>query len=238
MRPRGARGRRAVAGLIALLWVTYAASAFVEPAVESGLRDFAARKADTATKPAVRVSAFPIVPRLLAGRIPALSVDARDSMHAGWRVARLRVDLRDLRVSWRAFLGGSREVIVGRGTWIADVDEEAFADYVARHGVQADFSFRRGEATMRRIVPFPGGGAVLTASGRPSIQARPLVKLVLSLSPGTVAGAPVAREEAVLSILLPPLPGGVAIDAVEVIDGALRFTAVETNWRHDAAAEG
>lgn len=230
--------RRIGIAVVVLMGLLLLASAVIEPVAESRLGTVAKRKTDAREEPVVEISSFPILFRLMQGRIPRLRIDAREVLHDKIRVERLEVDLREIRFSPRRWLAGEREVFVGSGRMVARVSERALNAFLAEMKVGATMTLREGSALVRTQARIAGASRRIEAVGTVTVTRG---RLVFTASQATLDGRPPpaaleaeARQRASFSVALPPLPGGVVVSGVEMHGGFGVLVATVRNWTHDA----
>lgn len=215
-----------------------AGSAALEPVLEARLVRDARRKLEAPTIGTFQMHAFPVALRLLRGRIPLISIEAAGAFsHGVIRIARLRIDWRGVRISPRAWLGGSRRILVQDARWVAEVTEEGLNEYLARRNVGATLVLLDRGALARVEREIGGRLRRIDAAGRLLVRDGTLAFLPTSVTVDGKLPRPALARRALRAVSfavgLPGLPGGVDVDEVEFRRGSAVLRARERRWRHE-----
>lgn len=229
--------RRLVIWLVLLAAVATGANVVLERVVESRLAGVIGSTLDLRSRPDVEIDAFPILLRILQGRLPRLSVEARDlTLGDGFEVRGLSVELEDVHASLAVIADpGDFELSVGHGRASARVTEDAVNAYLERKDVDARVRLREGAASVRADRVVGGRTRRFEAAGTLSLSGR---KLSFRPSRVTVDGEPPppalaarAKRETAFSVEIPKLPGGIVPTAIEIHAGSATLTAALRDYR-------
>lgn len=228
--------RRLVVSLVGLAAFFVVANLIVEELAEDRLAAAVQDAFDLPSRPSVDLTAFPVVLRLLDGRIPALSFEAAGVPVDDLRLTSLRVELEGVEADFGIF-GTPRgdEVRVERGRAVAEADDPALNAFLERRGIDARVTLREGSVVVRARPVILGRRRTVVGRGKLVLR-----RGVLSFTPSrvTVDGEPPprtlearARREASFRTRLPPLPGGIRVGELEVRPGVARLSASVRGYR-------
>jgi hypothetical protein len=223
--------RRLVTSVVLLVAVFLGASVLLENVAESQLSTGVARTLHLSARPTVQIDAFPILYRVIQGRIPRIDIEARDFTVQGLDVAQLSIDMRGVRADLDVLIRSDRfDLHVEKGDGSARITEDAINEFIAHEGVRARVTLRADDTVFVRVDRSVGGRAHrFEATGRLSLNGR-----TLSFKPSRVSvdGAPApsvlaarARRETTFSVEIPKLPGNILPSTVAVSKGELSLVA-------------
>lgn len=226
--------RRLAVALVGLLALLLVGSLVLEPVLEGRLATRARHKLEAARIESVQIHGFPIALRLVAARIPRLTIDAaRSFSHQEILIDRLRLDLRDVRIPWSKWRRGVDEIRVGRATWLADVSEDALNAYLAKHRIDLRAVLEDGAISVRGRRRYSGADHEIEALGRVRLERS---YLVFAPSRITADGTPTrdrsAEKAVAFAVPFPPLPGGITVDAIAVHRDGVELRAERRDWVH------
>lgn len=212
-----------LAALAALgnLWVANAA--------ESKAAERIQREFDLSARPTVEIDGFPILLRIVQGRIPRVTIDGRDFAIQGLEVAHFRVSVEGLKASLSALRQGVRTVRVEGGEAFAEVTQDAVNAYLERQQERGRVTFTEGETRIRARATYGGRPHDLLASGTLEVDGEFLVFTATSVTmdgdPPPSALRDRTRRDASFRVPLPELPGGVRARRIVVRSGLARLEA-------------
>ena len=192
------------------------------------------------TKPAVKISGFPIILNIVSGKIPRVSFDASGATFEGLTVKQIKVSLAGVTAQSGFLHGGSIRLEVGAGTVQGLATDGAVNAYLKAHGQSATFAFHSGHAVVRAVRTLLGRSHVLVATGAIEREGTSLVFRPASVTvdgrappPGT---AGLARQKTTIRVQLPKLPGGITAYRVKAVEGAIALSAVLRDQLLDLSA--
>jgi hypothetical protein len=214
--------------ILALLLV--GANLVVEHLAESKIASALQSTFHLSSKPAVKISGFPIILSIVNGKIPRMSFDAAGATFEGLTVEQIKVALVDVTAGGGFLRGGSIRLTVGAGTVRARATDAAVNAYLKKHDQNATMAFHAGRVVVRAVRSFLGRTRTLVATGT---VAREGTLLVFRPSSVTVEGnAPppgseaLAKQKTTIKVHLPELPGGITSYGVKAVEGAIAIAAV------------
>jgi hypothetical protein len=192
------------------------------------------------SKPAVKISGFPIILNIVNGKIPRVSFDASGATFEGLSMQEIKVALVDVTADGGFLRGGSIRLTVGAGTVQARATDAAVNAYLKAHGQNATMAFHAGRVVVRAVRSFLGRPRTLVATGN---VAREGTSLVFRPSSVTVDGkAPppgseaLAKQKTTVKVHLPKLPGGITSYGVKAVEGAVSISAILRDQLLDLSA--
>jgi hypothetical protein len=192
------------------------------------------------SKPAVKISGFPIILNIVNGKIPRVSFDAAGAAFEGLTIQQIKVALVDVTADGGFLRGGSIRLTVGAGTVQARATDAAVNAYLKAHGQNATMAFHAGRVVVRAVRSFLGRPRALVATGT---VAREGTSLVFRPSSVTIDGKPpppgsegLAKQKTTIKVQLPKLPGGITSYGVKSVDGAISIMAVLRDQLLDLSA--
>lgn len=203
------------------------AESFAEGQLANGMRS----TLGLSEKPEVQIEAFPILYRVVQGRIPRVIVSARTFTLEGFEIAELRLDVEGVEASLAALLRQNRfDLSVQDGSGFARATEGSINAYLEREKIDAVVTLREdGTVSVAADEVVAGKRRRFVAAGELTLGGR-----VLSFKPTTVTmdGEPVpqafrarARRETTFSVELPKLPAGIVPSEIVVTKGELKLVA-------------
>lgn len=206
-------------------------SALIESFAESQLSNGMRSTLDLRTRPSVQIEAFPILYRVIQGRIPRVRVDARTVVIEGLEIAELSMDMEGVEASLDVLVRQNKfDLTVDRGSGVARVTEGSINSFLAREKVDAVATLREdGQVSVTNQEVIGGKRHTFEATGSLTLGAR-----VLTFKPTrfTMDGKTVpsslrarARRETTFSVEIPKLPAGIQPTEVQVKKGELSLVA-------------
>jgi len=183
------------------------------------------------TRPAVEIDAFPIIWRVLQGRIPRVRVDAHDLVIDELDIAELTVDMHGVHANIDVLIRTDRfDLMVEEGRASARLTQDAVDAAIRRQGENAHVTFRPdGSVVVRADRVVAGRRVRYGAIGRLVLDGRTLIFKASRLTvngaaaPSAVAGT--ARRETTVKVLIPKLPGDILPSDVVVTGGQITLVA-------------
>lgn len=223
--------RKLVVLAVLIVGIFLGASVLLETVTESQLSRGIARTFDLDVRPTVQIDAFPFLLRVFQGRIPGITVEARDLTFEGLEVAGLTVDMHGVKADLDVLIRSDRfDLRVEDGTGSARITEGAINSFLAEEDVKVHVTLRPdGRAFVRadrkvggRTRRFEATGA-LSLSGR-TLSFKPSSVKVDGQTPSGSLGAR-ARRDTTFSVEIPKLPGGIVPSEVTVGAGEMALVA-------------
>jgi DUF2993 family protein len=214
--------------ILGLLFV--GANLIVEHLAESKIASVLQSTFHLSSKPAVKISGFPIILNIVNGKIPRVTFDASGATFEGLTVQQIEVALVDVTAEGGFLRGGSIRLRVGAGTVQARATNAAVNAYLKAHDQNATMAFHAGRVVVRAVRSFLGRTRTLVATGTVAREGTALVFRPSSVTidgraspPGTEA---MAKQKTTIKVQLPKLPGGIASYEVKAVEGAVAISAV------------
>jgi hypothetical protein len=208
----------------------------VERVAEGRIASAVQREFKVKTKPTVDIHGFPIIVRLLQGRLPHLSFSAEKATFHGLSIASVSASLDDLSAP-DGFLSSALSIIVGSGRIEARATQGAVNAYLRAHGETATIAFHDGGASVRAVRSFLGAAHTFTASGTVVREGGNLVFHPSSVRIDGRVPQPVleaaAKLRATVRVKLPDLPGGIESYHFDPHRGTLSIVAEFHHQRVD-----
>lgn len=223
--------RKLVFLAVLLVAVFLGAGVLLENVAEGQLARGIARTFDLDVRPTVQIDAFPFLLRVFQGRLPRVTVEARDVTFEGLEVAGLTVDMHDVKADLDVLLNSDRfDLRVADGTASARITEDAINSFLAEEDVKVHVTLRPdGRVFVRADRTVGGRTRRFEATGRLSLDGR-----TLSFKPGSVrvdgqtataSQETRARRETTFSVEIPKLPGNILPSEVNVNAGEMALVA-------------
>jgi hypothetical protein len=217
--------------LVVIVGVFLGASAILESFAESQLSTGVGRTLGLKTRPAVEIDAFPIILRVMQGRIPRIVIDAHDITIDKLAVADLSIEMIGVHANIDVLIRSDRfDLAVERGQGSAKISEDAANSFLKDQGQNVHLTLRPDGTTFVRADRVVAGRPHrFEASGRLSIAGR-----ILSFTPARVTAdgqppppglAAVARRDTTFTAKIPKLPGNILPDEVVVTEGEVTLVA-------------
>ena len=223
--------RRLVVLAIFLVAVFIGASVVLENVTESQMSTGIARTFDLEARPTVQIDAFPFLLRVFQGRIPGITIVARDVTFEGLDVSRFTVDMRGVKADLDVLLRSDRfDLHVDQGTGSARITEQAINAFLADQGDDVHVTLRPDGSVHVRVDRVVGGRSRrFEATGPLSLSGRTLTfkpnRVTVDGQTPPEALAARARRETTFSVEIPKLPGGILPKDVAVEDGVMTLVA-------------
>jgi LmeA-like phospholipid-binding len=223
--------RRLVTTIVLLVAVFLGASVLLENIAESQLATGAARTLHLTARPTVQIDAFPILYRVIQGRIPRIDVEARDFTVQGLDVAQLSVDMRGVHTNLDVLIRSDRfDLRVDRGQAAARITEDSINEFLSDQGARVRTTLRAdGTVFVRADRSVAGRSHRFEATGRLALSGRTLSfkpsRVLVDGEPPPRALAARARRETTFSVEIPKLPGKIVPSTVAVATGELNLVA-------------
>lgn len=223
--------RRLLIPVALLVAIFLGASVVLESFAESQLSTGISRTLDLRGRPTVTIDAFPILLRIIQGRIPEIEVVARDLIVQGLEIGELSIDMRGVRADLDVLIRSDRfDLSVEDGEGSARITETAINSFLTHEKVHVRTTLRPDGTVFVRADRRVGGRTRrFEATGKLSLGGR-----TLSFKPSRVtvdgatpsgALASQARRETTFSVQIPKLPGNVLPSDVVVTEGELSLVA-------------
>jgi hypothetical protein len=184
---------------------------------------------DLSARPVVHIQGFPLLLRILQGKIPGVTIDGRKIEVQGLLIDRFHVEVEGLDASLSDLRGGVRNVRVGGGEASAEITQDAANAYLESQKERARVTFGDGTTRIRTRQPYGGHTYTLEATGDLEIDGQELVFTAKSVTmdgkPPPALLAARARRDASFRVKLPALPGGIRARRVVVQRGVARLEA-------------
>ncbi|MGH2830732.1 MAG: LmeA family phospholipid-binding protein [Actinomycetota bacterium] len=203
------------------------ANIVAERVAEQRIGSEARRSFGTAATPEVHIEGFPILVKILQGKIPKASLFGRNLVIEDLRIEQVRIVLEGIRARLSDITQG-KPIRVARGLATAEVTTANVNAYLRDRDREHDITLTivPGKVIARGEVPRVGTGS---AEGVPRVVGR---RLTFRPDRVTVRGRPLsggqleqARRELSFEIDLPELPGGIRITAIQLEQGIARLIA-------------
>ncbi|MBI4729587.1 MAG: DUF2993 domain-containing protein [Acidobacteria bacterium] len=236
---------------LGVLGVLFAgANVAAERLAEDRLAALAQDSFDLRARPEVALDAFPILVRIFAGDLPAVSLRASGIRAQGLTLRSVAIELQGIR-----FPGGilgllsnpeRARVIVARGRASAEVGEKDLNRFLAGKKVGASVRLLDGRAVLRARRVVGGRSRVIEATGRIRLGRGAIFfdaeKVTVDGRAPPASWRAEARRAASFRVDLPKLPGGLRVQRLEILRGAIRLSATvrdyEMRLRPPAAKPG
>jgi len=223
--------RRLLAPIVFLIALFLGGSALLENFAESQLSSGMRTTLNIRSRPAVQIEAFPIILRIVQGRIPRVRVDARNVVLEGLQIDELLVDMRGVEASVDVLIRQNKfDLTVEDGTATATISEDSINAFLKREKRNVHVTLKPdGTVVVRADRIVAGRSRRFESTGRVTLDGR---NLVFKPTRTTMDGVPVpsslaafGRRESSFSVEIPTLPAGIVPTEVIVTFGRLRLAA-------------
>lgn len=211
-------------------------SAVIESFAESQLSNGMRTTLGLRERPSVQIEAFPIILRVIQGRIPRVTVEALSVVIEGLEIAELSMDMKGVEASVDVLIRQNKfDLTVESGSGFARITEGSINAFLQREKKDA-------VATLRQdgLVTVVGNGVIagtrhkFGATGTLSLGGRVLTfrptRFTMDGQPVPKALVSLARRETTFSVEIPKLPAGIVPGEVVVELGELRLVANFDNF--------
>lgn len=223
--------RRVVFMLAIPLLLFFGGSAVIETFAESQLSNGMRSTFGLRARPSVQIEAFPIILRVIQGRIPRVIVEAHTVVIEGLEIAELSMDMKGVEASFDVLVRQNKfDLTVESGNGFARITEASINALLAREKKDAVATLHAD-----KLVTVVGNGVVagtrhkFGATGTLSLGGRVLTfkptRFTMDGRPVPKALVSVARRETTFSVEIPKLPAGIVPSEVVVSKGDLRLVA-------------
>jgi DUF2993 family protein len=206
-------------------------SALIESFAESQLSNGMRTTLGLSERPTVQIEAFPIILRVIQGRIPRVRVDARTVVVEGLEIDRLSMDMEGVEASVDVLIRQNKfDLTVDRGNGTARITERAINAFLKREQVDVAVTLNE-DGTVTAVTQKVVGGTRHTYAGvgTLSLDARVLIfkptRFTLDGKPVPQAFRARVRRDTTFSVEIPRLPAGIVPREVLVKKGALSLVA-------------
>lgn len=213
--------------LALLLGGSYVLESFAEGQLSNGV----AKTLGLPTRPAVQIDAFPILVRVVQGRIPGVLIQARDLTIEGLEITELSIDMRGVRADLDVLIRSDRfDLSAEEGEGAARISEDAINAFMKREKVNARATLRPdGTVFVRADRAVAGRTRRFEATGKLVVGGRNLSfkpsRVTVDGAAGSRSLAARARRETAFSVVIPKLPGNVLPSEVVVTKGEVSLVA-------------
>lgn len=190
-------------GLALLVVLAVAGDAALRSYAEGRIEARLASEFDSRARPDVSLGGFPFAVRLLTGRVPTVTLEARAARRGGLEIKRLVLDLEGVHMSLdTGATAGDADVRIERGEGFAEIDLQVLGDYIERR-------------TPVRVIGFEGGRVTIALGGRRAT-------VPLRLEGGAIVIETPSRDE--VAIPLPQVLEGIGYSAIKIRDDLALLT--------------
>lgn len=223
--------KRLLAPFVFLIALALGGSALLETFAESQLSGGMRTTLGLRTRPSVQIEAFPILYRIVQGRIPRVLVEAKDFVIEDLAIDTLVVDMRGVEASLDVLVRQNRfDLTVEDGDAVATIGERSINSFLAKRRKDVAVTLRAdGTVLVRADEVVSGRSRRFEAVGTVTLGGRTLTFKARSF---TVDGRPPpsslvsrARTETAFSVEIPKLPAGIVPTEVNVSTGRVRLVA-------------
>lgn len=206
-------------------------SAVIETFAESQLSNGMRTTLGLKERPSVQIEAFPIILRVIQGRIPRVRVEAHSVVIEGLEIAELSMDMEGVEASVDVLVRQNKfDLTVESGNGFARITEGSINAFLEREKVDAIVALRADRSvavTTDEVIAgtrhrFDATGT-LTLDGR-VLRFKP-TRVTMDGKPVPKALATRARRETTFSVEIPKLPAGIQPTEVVVEKGELSLVA-------------
>ena len=223
--------RRVVFMLAIPLGLFFGGSAVIETFAESQLSNGMRTTLGLKERPSVQIEAFPIILRVIQGRIPRVTVEAHTVVIQGLEIAELSMDMKGVEASVDVLVRQNKfDLTVESGSGFARVTEGSINAFLVREKKDAVTTLREdGLVTVVANGVIAGTRHTFGATGTLSLGGRVLTfkptRFTMDGRPVPKAFASLARRETTFSVEIPKLPAGIVPSEVVVKKGELSLIA-------------
>lgn len=210
-----------------LLGGSYVLESFAEGQLSNGV----ATTLRLQTRPTVQIDAFPIIVRVVQGRIPRILIQQRDFTLEGLEITELSIDMRGVRADLDVLIRSDRfDLSSDQGEGAARISEDAINAFMKRAKVNARATLRAdGTVFVRADRVIAGRTRRFEATGKLALGGRTLSFKPSRVTVDGTAGSPSlaarARRETTFSMEIPKLPARLLPSEVVVTKGELSLVA-------------
>lgn len=207
--------RRIAVLLVLLIALFVGASAVLENFAESQLSTGLARTLGLSERPTVQIDSFPIIWRVVQGKIPKVTVSARDFELQKLEIAELLIDMRGVGANLDVLIRSDRfDLTVEQGQGTARITGTSLNAFLEEEGKNIQVTFKPdGDVFVRADRVVAGRKRRFEATGKVALGGRTLSfrpsRVTMNGSPPPPALASLARRETTFSVQIPKLPGGI-----------------------------
>jgi DUF2993 family protein len=223
--------RRIAVFVVLLLAIFIGASAVLENFAESQLSIGLARTLGLKARPTVEIDSFPIMWRVIQGKIPKVTVSARDFELQNLEIAELLIDMRGVGANIDVLIRSDRfDLSVEQGVASARITEDSINAFLKKEGENVHVTFKPdGTVFVRADRVVARRKRRFEATGRLSLGGRTLTfkpsRVTVDGAPPSAGLAPTARRETAFSVEVPKFPGGILPSKVVVTKEELTLVA-------------
>ena len=228
--------RKLVLVLVLLVAIFLGASVVLESFAESQLSSGIARTLSLGSRPNVEIDAFPILLRVMQGRIPRILIDAHNVTIQKLDVQELEIEMIGVHANLDVLIRSNEfDLRVEHGTATATVTEDATNAYLKDQGKDVHVTFRPdGTVFVRSDRVVAGKSRRFEATGTLTVAGRTLTftprKVTVDGSTPPPGLAAIARRETTVVVRIPQLPGNLLPSKLAVSDGQVSLIAVLENY--------
>lgn len=229
--------RKLVFALVLLVAVFLGASVVLESFAETQLSSGIAKTLDLGSRPNVEIDAFPIILRVMQGRIPRIVIDAHNVTIQKLDVQELSIELKGVHANLDVLIRSNQfDLKVEHGVATATVTEDATNAYLKAQGENAHVTFRPdGSVFVRSDRVVAGKSHRFEATGTLAVEARTLTftptKVTVDGGTPPPGLAALARRETTISVRIPKLPGNILPSKVVPSDAQVSLIAALENYQ-------
>lgn len=224
--------RRLLIPIVFLVALFLGGSVVLESFAEGQLATGAGRVLGLKSRPDVEIDAFPIIYRVIQGRIPGVRIETHDLALEHLEIAELTIAMQGVHADLDVLIRSDRfDLKVDDGEATARVTEDAVNAFLVHEKVDAHITFRaNGSAFVRADRVVGGRTRRFEATGKLVLAGR---KLTFEPERVTVDGrtsptatlAARARRSTAFTVEIPRLPGNLLPSEVVVTKGEVEFVA-------------
>lgn len=224
--------RRLLIPIVFLVALFLGGSVVLESFAEGQLATGAGRVLGLKSRPDVEIDAFPIIYRVVQGRIPGVRIESRDVVLEHLEIAELAIVMQGVHADLDVLIRSDRfDLKVDKGEATARVTEDAVNAFLVHEKVDAHVTFLANGNTFVRADRVVGNRTRrFEATGRLMLDGRKLtfkpesVKVDGRTSP-TATLAARARRSTAFTVEIPKLPGNLLPSEAVVTKGEVQFVA-------------
>jgi len=203
----------------------------LESFAESQLSSGVARTLGLEARPTVEIDAFPIIWRVIQGRIPRIYIVAHDTVIEKLEIKELTIEMMGVHASLDVLIRSDQfDLSVEHGAAAATITEDAANAFIKSQGRNVHVTFRPDGTVFARADRSVGGKTRrFEATEKLSLDARTLSftpsKVTIDGQPPPPGLAATARKDTTFSVELPKLPGNILPSRISVTDGQVTLIA-------------
>jgi len=221
------------------------ASAVLESFAESQLSSGVARSLGLGARPAVEIDAFPILYRVIQGRIPRMKIVAHDLTIDHLEIAEFTIEMHGVHADVDVLIRSDRfDLMVEKGEGSARITEDSINAYLVHSKIDSHVTLRPDGSVFVRADRVVGGrtrrfeGTGRLALGSQTLSFTPTKVTVDGQPPPSAALAALGKRETSFTVRLPKLPGNILPGEVAVTQGELTLVATLNNYILRLSKEG